>query len=60
LAGGAGILDDKTESGELTDEVSDSGPIEPGLTGEAGSGERPREVEPVEDRGEIVSPQLLG
>jgi hypothetical protein len=60
LAGGAGIFDDKTEPGELTNEVSDRGAIEPGLTGETGPGQRPREVESVEDGGEIVSPQLLG
>jgi hypothetical protein len=60
LAGGARVFDDQTEPGELADEVSDRRTIEPGLTGETGSGQRPGEVEPVEDRGEIVSPQLLG
>ncbi len=51
---------DQSEGRELTEQVGDGRPIEPGRRRELGTRQGPREVQSFEHRAEVVSSNLLG
>jgi hypothetical protein len=58
--GGDTILSDEAKLGELGDQVADRRAVEACLGGELGAGKLSRDVETVEDRGQVVTAELFG